>query len=568
MMQTPKNSTDAARVVTRFAPSPSGQLHVGGARTALFCWTYARGRQGTFIVRIEDTDRKRSSDASALDFLQGLRWMGIDWDEGPEYDGCGGGPNGPYFQSQRTDLYQRFADRLVDEGKAYRAFETAEELDAARAAARADKRTYRYDRAALQLDDATVRRYVDEGRPHVIRFRLPDREEVVIHDELAGDVRTAIAEMDDFVIVKADGYPTYHFAVVVDDEHMGVSHVIRGKEHLGNTARHALLQEALGFRTPVFAHVSTITNPGGSKMSKRDKDKFLRSVVRERGIEEPPPAADGEPAVTPEHFRWWLEDKDRQLELPAAERLAAALQVELPEINVEDFRRSGYLPEVLVNYLALLGWSPGDDVEKFDEQFLLERFDVDRLIKSDATFDREKLLAFNLDALQAMDVEQFTDRYREHCSRFHPELLERLDDAQFRVLAAANHSRAKTLDDTIASSRFFIIDDDEVQYAETTAVRKVLAKGDPNGYQHLERLLPELEQLDRWTLEELERVITAYAEAHAGGKLGKVAQPLRVAVSGTTVSPAIFDTLLILGQTSVCNRIRRCLTTRPVQQNA
>src|SRR5690606_30138318 len=218
-----------APVRTRFAPSPSGHLHVGGARTALFCWAYARKHGGKFMLRIEDTDAKRSSDAASMAFLEDLKWLGIDWDEGPEYDGCGGGAHGPYFQSQRLDIYNRYIEQLIAEGKAYRAFETPEELDAQRQQARAEKRNYKYDRAALKLSPETVQRYLDEGRPHVVRFKLPDFETVTIHDEVRGDVTVTRNELDDFVIRKADGYPTYHFAVVVDDELMGVTHIIRAQ---------------------------------------------------------------------------------------------------------------------------------------------------------------------------------------------------------------------------------------------------------------------------------------------------------------------------------------------------
>ena len=230
-------------IVTRFAPSPSGHLHVGGARTALFCWAYARRFGGRFILRIEDTDQKRSSDAASLAFLADLAWLGIGWDEGPEHDGNGGGDAGPYFCSERLDVYREQVDRLIADGHAYRAFETPEELDAARAAARAAGRDYRYDRAALELDQATIDAYLAEGRPHVVRFKVPDVDEVVVNDEVLGEVRVARAMLDDFVIVKADGFPTYHFAVVVDDELMGVTHVIRGA---GAPQQHAAARAAPG----------------------------------------------------------------------------------------------------------------------------------------------------------------------------------------------------------------------------------------------------------------------------------------------------------------------------------
>ncbi len=542
------SESKSSNVRTRFAPSPSGHLHVGGARTALFCWAYAKAHGGKFILRIEDTDQSRRSDAASVGFLEDLRWLGIDWDEGPECDDCGGGEYGPYIASQRLDIYHRYIDKLVEQGKAYRAFEGPEQLEAARATARAERRAYRYDRAALKLEQATIQRYLDEGRPHVVRFKVPDEQPVNVHDEVYGEVTVRPEEIDDFVILKGDGYPTYHFAVVVDDELMHITHVIRGQEHLYNTAKHVLLQDALGFRRPIYAHVSLIFNPDGSKMSKRDKDKALRNAVRDRRLERSPamPHASNEAVMSEEHWQSWLSNKDHPLELESAERLALALDVDLPEIDVKDFRRAGYLPEVMVNYLALLGWSPGGDIEKFDQQFLIEHFDLDRILKSPARFARDKLLAFNLDALQAMSTVQFTDQLRQHGERYHPEYGRELSDEQFAMFAAANHQRSKTLDDPFRSGRFFIMSDDQIVYEQTKGVRKALCNGDPSGYDHLAAIKPMLAALRDWTKEALEENVTNYAQEHAEGKLGKVAQPLRIAVSGGTVSPAIFDTLDIL----------------------
>ena len=566
---------DPAIIRTRFAPSPSGHLHVGGARTALFCWVYAKKHGGRFVLRIEDTDQKRSSDAASMAFLEDLKWLGIEWDEGPEFEGLGGRPRGadlpqatPYFQSQRLELYNRHFEQLIAEGKAYRAFETPQELDAARKKAQAEKRQYRYDRAALQLTSAQIDQYLREARPHVVRFKIPDDcAQVAFHDEVRGEVITDRAELDDFVIRKADGYPMYNFAVVIDDELMGVTHVIRAQEHLSNTPRHVLLQDALGFRRPVYAHISIITNPDGSKMSKRDKDKMLRTVVKQRGFASAPGVHDGE-IIDASTWEWWLSDSDHQLELRDAERLAQTLQIELPEINVDDFRRHGYLPEVLVNYLALLGWSPGGDIEKFDRAFLLERFSLDRIIKSPAKFDREKLLAFNLDALQAMAPEAFSKRLREHGENYHPEFMGAMSDEKFEIFARTNHARSKTLDAPFKDGRFFIVPDAQIEYEQSKAVQDALFKGEPSGMTHLESLLPVLREVGHWSVTAIEAAVKQYAEGHAGGKLGKVAQPLRIAVSGGTVSPAIFETLTILGKESTLRRIERCLEQRASMKTA
>ena len=560
---------DAMTIRTRFAPSPSGHLHVGGARTALFCWAFARKRGGKFILRIEDTDQKRSSESASLGFLEDLQWLGITWDEGPMFEGCGGGEAAPYLQSQRLSIYDEHANRLIESGHAYRAFETPQELDAARRKAREVNQTYRYDRASLRLDRATIDQYLREKRPFVVRLKLPDnRASVTVHDEVRGDVTVAMTELDDFVIRKADCYPTYHFAVVVDDELMGVTHVIRAQEHLNNTHRHLLLQEALGFRTPVYAHVSVITNPDGSKMSKRDKDKALRAAVKEKKLGEPPRDSNGQPVIPTNTWTLWLSSKDQQLELEHAEALAGLLGIELPEINVDDFRRAGYLPEVLLNYLALLGWSPGGDIEKFDMSFFIDRFDFDRVVKTPAKFDREKLLAFNNDAIRELSVEEFSARFRHHCAAFHPDFIEKLSPERFHLLAVANKPRSRTLEDPIRSSLFFITPDDRIAIEDSKPVREALLKGEPSGYAHLELLLPILRELPQWTLESISDAVKGYVEAHADAKLNRVAQPLRVAVSGTTVSPAIYETLAILGRDSTINRIERCLAHRELSAPA
>ncbi|MHC4211142.1 MAG: glutamate--tRNA ligase, partial [Planctomycetota bacterium] len=489
----------APMVRTRFAPSPSGHMHVGGARTALFCWAYARGRGGHFILRIEDTDQKRSSEAATQAFMEDLQWLGIDWDEGPRYEGCGGGETGPYLQSQRLRHYQRYADQLIADGLAYRAFETPQELAEARASAGGG--AYKYDRAALDLDEATIRRYLAEDRPFVVRFKVPDSGEIRITDAVRGAVSVPAGELDDFVIRKADGYPTYHFAVVVDDELMKVTHVIRGEEHLYNTARHVLMQDALKFRRPAYAHVSLIFNPDGSKMSKREKDKVLRRAVTEHALERPPDAIDGsgQPVMPQEHWDRWRSDTDHQLDLEHAVRLGAALNVELPEIDVEDFRRAGYLPQVMVNYLALLGWSPGGKVEKFDAKFLIEHFDLDRVIKSPARFDRDKLLAFSLDALQELTSERFALHLATHGRRYHPQYMKALVGDRFELFAAANHARSKTLEDPFRTCRFFLQADDEIVYEQSKAVRKALEGGEPNGYAHLQAVSSILKHHSDWT---------------------------------------------------------------------
>ena len=392
----------------------------------------------------------------------------------------------------------------------------------------------------------------------MIRFRTPDGP-ITIVDEVLGEATLPAGEVDDFVIRKADGYPTYHFAVVIDDAMMEVSHVLRAQEHFNNTAKHMILQDALGLPRPVYGHLSLIFNPDGSKMSKRDKDKVLRAAVKERAIDAAPIGSDGTPLVEADVWSTWLGDKSVQLDLDTLEQVAAALEVSLPEINVADFRRSGYLPEVLCNFLALNGWSAGDDLEKFDNNFLAKNFNLDRVQKTPAKFDRDKLLAFNLDAIQEMSPDVFHDLARAHASEFRPEFIERLDGGQFRTLCDASRERSKTLDEPFSVNRFLVSSDDEIEWTVSKPVRKAMFKGEPTGLELLGQIRPVLENLPDFDATSIEAAITAFVDEHAEGNLGRIAQPLRIAVSGGPISPPIFDTLAILGQEAVLSRIDRCL---------
>jgi len=549
--------------VTRFAPSPSGHLHVGGARTALFCWAFAKGRGGKFLIRIEDTDQKRSSDAASVGFLKDLDWLGIRWDEGPEYtapDGTvvGGGPNGSYFQSERLAIYARCTEKLLSEGKAYEAWDSQDELEAMRKEAAARKEAFRYRfRGEITPDQRAG--YIAEGRVPVVRFRSP-QVPVTINDEVLGDATLPAGEVDDFVIRKKDGFPTYHFAVVVDDELMGVTHVLRAQEHFTNTAKHILLQDALGFRRPTYGHLSIIKNPDDSKMSKRDKDKVLRKAVKEKALSAPPAGS-----VSAEEWSRWIGDDNVQLDLDGAIRLAEALKVTLPEINVDDFRRSGYLPEVICNFLALNGWSPGHDIEKFDHAFLKERFGLDRVMKTPAKFDRVKLLAFNTDAITGMAPDDFARRCHAHAAQYRTDYLAKLGDANFALLMKACQERSKTLDDPFRSNGFLLVADDALAFSDDKNVRKALgvgaapADGARSGLDHLRAMRAVLAGLSDWTQPAIEAAANAYAAEHAQGKIGSVAQPLRIGVSGGTVSPPIWDTLVLVGRDSALARIDRCL---------
>jgi len=264
-------------VVTRFAPSPTGYLHVGGARTALFNWLYARRMGGKFILRIEDTDLKRNTPTAAKQVMDDLKWLGIDWDEGPEV----GGEHGPYFQSQRKEIYHQYIRKLIDEKKAYYCFETAEELQAMRKAAEGKKEGFVYPRPEVFPSHEDAEKAKAQGKDVTVRFAMPDTD-IVVEDIVRGQVRFRADQLGDFIIQKSDGFPTYHMAVVVDDELMGVTHVIRGQEHLMNTPGHIALQDALGFRRPVYAHMSVTVSPSGGKLSKRERPKALLQAIGQR----------------------------------------------------------------------------------------------------------------------------------------------------------------------------------------------------------------------------------------------------------------------------------------------
>jgi glutamyl/glutaminyl-tRNA synthetase len=537
---------------TRFAPSPTGQLHVGGARTAIFSWAFARANKGNYLLRIEDTDQKRSSDEATAGFFEDLKWLNIDWDEGPEFEGSGGGENGPYYQSKRLDIYNKYLQKLLDSGLAYFAFETIDELNAERDLARKEKRAYRYNRASLNLSNETVQQYLDEERPKVVRFKVPDGGPIVVTDAVVGQVQVERTEVDDFVIFKTDGFPTFHFAVVVDDELMGVTNIIRGQEHLNNTFKHVLLQDAFGFDRPTFSHISLIFNPDGSKMSKRDKDKALRKFVVENNIETPP-----NDCIPMESWKKWIGSKEVQLGTDEANVLADALGIELPEINVEDFQRAGYLPEVLLNYLCLLGWSPGNDIEQFDAAFLVQNFSLDRIVKSPAKFDRAKLLAFNLDALQKLSSEEFEQRLLVWCQKYAPEFAELGD--KFSLFASANHERSKTFHDAVVTSKFIIDHDDEISWVDSKPVKKALLKGEVTGLSRIPAIISALSSLETWNAETIDACLHLLADELAEGALGKVAQPIRIAVAGGPVSPPIGDTLVLLGKQATLRRLSLCL---------
>lgn len=490
---------------TRFAPSPTGYLHIGGARTALYNWLLARRLGGRFIVRIEDTDQVRNIPEAEAKLMEDMRWLGMNWDEGPDV----GGPHGPYRQSERLEAYREAADRLLDAGLAYYTFDTPAELEAMRKEAQARKQAFKYPRPATFPTRADADRARADGRPVVVRCSVPNQP-FVVHDEILGDVTFAAGEVEDFVILKSDGFPTYHFAVVLDDEHMRITHVLRAQEHLMNTPKHIALQQALGFRTPAYAHLPLVFNIDGTKMSKRDKAKDI---------------AAGRPPR---------------------------------EIDVHDFRVSGYLPEAIVNYVALVGWSPGQDREKMTLAEMVGLFSVDRISKTSGRFDREKLLAFNTDACAAAPPERLLSGYRDYAAAAGSPLAGLADGVLAQALSLCKGFRVFRDVDAKVGPLFAA---DEALAYDPAAVKKVLEKGDGQGYAQLAAVLPVLEGLKDWSAGAIDAALKQFCDAR-GAKLGDVAQPLRVAITGGTVSPSIGESLVLLGKAKTLARVRRCLAAR------
>lgn len=542
----------ATQPVTRFAPSPTGYLHVGGARTALFNWLLARHTGGRFLLRIEDTDLARSTEQAADQLLEDLRWLGLQWDN-PEL----------LYQSKRLDVYDPIIEDLISRGLAYKAYETNEEMDALRKEdekRRKGKGQFVYRRGPV--DDAQARRFEAEGRTPVVRFIMPEKE-YRFTDEVLGEIVVPADESDHFVIRKSDGTPTYHLAVVVDDAAMGVTHVLRGQEHLKNTPRHIALQEALGYPRPLYAHLTTIQNPDGSKMGKRDRDKAIRQRAQEWLKASKQTAADLSAAagLPVERISVWLSDNKKQLDIPeqaALMRVIGLNPAELPEILVHDFRKNGYLPEVLLNFLALLGWSPGGDRERMSIDEMVQLFSLDRVGKANPKFDRGKLLAFSTEAAASAPTDRLVRAMRDYLSVNPDSPLNRADDATLARLLQMKKG-FRLLREVDEASRFLFVPDDQIAY-DPAAVEKVLKKQDGEGLRVLRDLHGVLESVADWTAGALDAAVKQYAEQKQLG-LGKVAQPLRVAVSGSTISPPIFESLELLGRTPTLARIDRALTT-------
>ncbi|MGE5588456.1 MAG: glutamate--tRNA ligase [Clostridia bacterium] len=479
------------RVRVRFAPSPTGHLHVGGARTVLFNWLFARHHGGTFVLRIEDTDVERSTEASVDAIIDSIKWLGLDWDEGPVV----GGRYGPYFQSERLETYREHAERLLSTGRAYPCYCTAEELEDARKAMLGRGESVGYSGRCRHLSPEERRAFEAEGRKPALRFKVDDGE-TVVRDLIRGEVRFENRFIDDFVIMKSDGYPTYNFAAVVDDTLMEISHVIRGDEHLPNTPKQLMMYRALGFDPPEFAHVSMILGPDRTKLSKRHG-----------------------------------------------------------ATSIEQYREDGYLPDALVNYLVLLGWAYDATQQIFSRDELVEKFTLEKVSKNPAVFDPDKLLWMNGYYLRATEVGTLAKLAVEYLARagLTPAAPGGREMARIERIIGLLRERMHTLKDVVALGDFFFTQG--VTY-EAEAFEKFLARDYvPETLREIRRRLGSLRE---FTAAEVEKVLRGYA-AEVGRKAGDVIHPVRVAVTGRAASPGLFEVLELLGKDVTCSRLESAL---------
>ncbi|HHV74027.1 MAG TPA: glutamate--tRNA ligase [Thermoanaerobacterium sp.] len=468
-------------VRVRFAPSPTGNLHIGGARTALFNWLFARHNNGKLILRVDDTDLERSTGDSMKAILDGLKWLGIDWDEGPVY------------QSKRLELYKKYADELVRQGKAYYCFCTKEELDIMRSEAQKAGKPPMYTGKCRNLSPDEVKKYIDEGKKYVVRLKVPKEGKTVVHDIIRGDVEFDNSTFDDFIIMKSDNMPTYNFATVIDDYEMKISHIIRGEEHLSNTPKQILIYEALGFEKPEFAHVSMILAPDRSKLSKRHG-----------------------------------------------------------ATSVQEFRDLGYLPEAIINYITLLGWVPSDGEEVFTTEKSVREFTLDRVSKNPAIYDTKKLTWLNGIYIRDCDVDRLT-------KEIIPFLISKgligdeYDYDYIRKIVSAVREREKTLSEIADAMSYYFKDD--FLYDEK-GVKKYFEK---DGVENILReAIKALKAVDDFNLIETENAYRDLIE-RLNIKSGDLFHPTRLAISGRTFGPGLFDIMELLGKEKTVERIEKAI---------
>lgn len=512
--------SDEVRV--RIAPSPTGAAHLGFVRTALYNWLFARKHGGRFILRIDDTDLQRNDAAALQPILDGLRWLGIEWDEGPEK----GGPHAPYYQSQRQDRYRAAVKALLAAGLAYRDYSRPEEYAAERDAAVAGRRLWRYSRRWMAQTPEQQERFEAEGRAAVVRLKTPLDGKMVIHDLIRGDVEFDWQQEQDHVIQRADGTCLYHLANVVDDHAFGITHVIRAEEHLSNTPRQVLICQGLGYPVPRYAHLPVVAEPGSkSKLSKRRVRQYLKN---------------------PEFAE--LAARGRKV-LAALGRNPE--EEEMNPVTLEFYRQVGFLPGALVNYLALLGWSYDDRAEYFTLEQLIDHFTLEGVNRAVASFDPGKLMAFQVKYMMDLAVDEkvaFVSPYlvRAGIRDADPERIA-------RVLAAAG-DRVKVAGDILDYTDFFVAD--SVLEYDGKALARVMKE--PSARRLLVGFRQRLERAEIWEATALEQEMASFV-AEAGVRVGDVIHSLRVAVTGKSVGFGMFETLSILGRESTLARIDRAL---------
>lgn len=511
-------------VRTRFAPSPTGYLHIGGVRTALFNWLFARKMGGRFILRIDDTDQQRNVSEALQPILDGFRWLGIDWDEGAEV----GGPHGPYYQSQRLDRYQAAVKTLLDKGLAYWDYATAEETKAEMEAAEKEKRPKIYSRRWMAETDADRKRFEAEGRTGAVKAKMPREGVCRFTDHVRGVVEVPWAGEQDTVIQRSDGSVTYNLANVVDDFDMKISHVIRAEEHLANTPRQLYMLEGLGYPRPEYAHVPFVAEPGSkNKLSKRKIAQYLKN---------------------PDFKKVYDHGK------AIADRLGIETTPETFNPVLTDFYRTvGYRPAAVLNYLVLLGWSLDGSTEEFTVDQMKEVFSLERVTKGAASFDAKKLLAFQERAMTALPVAEKVALVTPYLTRagFTP------DPAMVTAIVEAAGPRLKVAGDILDYPEFFQADDTVVY--DPKAVEKHLTKEPGAGWvSDLRELVAAAEPFDVPTL----KAATEAFAAARGAKLLAVSQTLRVLVTGKEVGFGTFDTLALLGRERCLARIDRATAAR------
>ena len=514
-------------VRTRFAPSPTGHLHIGGVRTALFNWLFARHGDGKFILRIDDTDEQRHVEAALAPILSGFRWLGIDWDEGPDV----GGPHAPYFQSQRSDRYREAVDRLLATGAAYRDYARPEELQAERKAAEASGKPFRYSRRYMASTDAEARGFEAEGRQGVVRLRMPDDGRCVFDDLVRGRIEVAWNQEQDHVIQRADGTCLYHLANVVDDHDFEVTHVIRAVEHLSNTPRQIFIAQSLGYAPPNYAHLPYVAEPGSeTKLSKRKLAKYLKR---------------------PE-FRQLYEHG-----LHVMKRLGRKIDDEtFQPVLIDFYRQVGYLPQAILNYVLLLGWSLDDKTQFFSVDEMIEHFSLERVNKSPASFDPQKLWAFQQHYMNALPTPQKVDGVLPYLVEIGwiAEPVSSETRAYVERVVEAAGDRIKTFGDILDFPEFFV-DDATLAYDEKAFGKRL---GDPESIERLQQFRDVLAKVEPFSAEQLERAMKTWAETQQIG-LGKIIHPVRVATTGRGTGLGMFEALELLGKERTINRVDRAL---------